>query len=211
MRGRETLELQPESAQIDGYGRRGATTDRGCSLVGTGLPGTASVHTSLRRSVGRSGIWLVQQRSVSVRGPPPGSPEGEGKRNEQKQPKSKGKMDYPCSGEGGPTPRALQIPGIEDWVEDAAVQEEKPGHAGHYVGRDRDPGRESAQPCCTAVGSQAASGPRGDAEREHEGHHDGIDHEPAHRDGQSGSARSSGARRYSDPDGTSHMPMHPRC
>ena len=60
---------------------------------------------------------------------PPGnrparSPEGEGERNDQKEPKIKGKMDYPCSDEGGPTPRALQVPGIEHWVEDAAVQEE---------------------------------------------------------------------------------------
>jgi hypothetical protein len=65
-------------------------------------------------------------------------------------------------------------------------------HAGHYVGRDRNPGRESAQPCHTAVGAQAASDPRGDTEREHERHHNEVDREPTHRDGQSRSARSSG-------------------
>ena len=65
------------------------------------------------------------------------------------------------------------------------MQEEEPDHAGHYVGHDRDPGRERAQPCRSAVGTQAAGRPRGDAEGEHEPHHDGVDGQWTQPDGQS--------------------------
>ena len=121
-------------------GRRRGTTSCRTTFLNRTVIGSRQLSDCLHLRIRTLGRFQRARRDEwCLRETIPRSPEGEGKGNDQKEPKSKGKMDYPCSDEGGPTPRVLQVPGIEHWIEDAAVQEEKPDHAGHYIGHDGPP------------------------------------------------------------------------